>query len=262
MTRPAPPEIATAPAAAAEPAAARALPPKPRSGKTAIVLLGSAAVFAVLALVGYAVSHWRKTPDASRCRQRAPVSAQLVDNGAAMDGKMDALIDAAKKAGRRDTEIAQLTTAKGKIADAAKSGGAPLSAVQQMSGDEIEILGRAEKRLWRDVDGDGKIVTGDAVVKLQQAKSALDAALATSPAQDAGKIVDATRLAVLSFGAFQDAYTTATPLYALPPSRRRIRDPAHGGDGGGREGRGAGGGGQAVAAGVARAQGCLQAPAG
>ena len=172
----------------------------------------------MLALAGYAVSHWRKPSDTANtavATAAAPVSAQLVDNGASMDSKMDALIDAAKKAGRRDTEITDLGNAKTKIAGFTREGGLPLiSAVQDMAHTETETLSRAEKRLWRDVDGDNKTVTGDAAAKLQQAKSALDAALAAPPGQDAGKIVDATRLAVASFGAFQDAYTAATPLYA------------------------------------------------
>jgi non-specific serine/threonine protein kinase len=191
--------------------------PKPRSGKTAIILLGSAAVFAVLALAGFFVGHWHKTPDTAPVAS-APISAQLVNNGASLDSKMDALIEAAKKAGRGSTEIADLGNAKIKIEGFAKDGGLALtSAVQDMARAETESLGRAEKRLWRDVDSESKAVTGDAPAKLQQAKSALDAALdaalAVPAAADAGKIIDDTRVAVASFGAFQEAYATAAPLF-------------------------------------------------
>ena len=75
-------------------------------------------------------------------------------------------------------------------------------------------IARTERRLWRDLGPAPDDATGgtDVIAKLRGAKTGLDAALAAPPSQDAGQIIDQTRLSLVNFAAFQDAYKTAMPV--------------------------------------------------
>jgi serine/threonine protein kinase len=202
--------------------------PSKRSGKFAPIALGSAAVFAILAAAGLVVSNWHKG------QTTAPSAASLATvqpsgNGQTLAARMDAVIEAARKAGRKDNELAALADAKTKLAGqvASKASAAELAGiVTDMAKNETDILVRAEKRLWRDTDSpSGDAPAGPDVSKLQQSKSDLDAKLTAQLPQDAGQILDSMRVSLASFGAFQDAYIAATPTYVTV--RRKSFDALH-----------------------------------
>jgi serine/threonine protein kinase len=227
---------AAAPAAesAARPAAGQRTAPGPApakkpGGKIALIALGTAALFAVLAAAGLVVSHWHKGAASVPAQIVASAPAQTVQAGQTLAAKMDAVIDAARKAGRKDNEIAALTAAKTKLVGlvASKAGAAQqASAAAETAKTETDLLSRAEKRLWRDVESPAPDApSGPEVTKLQQSKSDLDTKLAAAPSQDAGQILDGLRLSLASFGAFQDAYTAAMPAYVA--ARRKSFDTLH-----------------------------------
>jgi len=112
--------------------------------------------------------------------------------------KLDAVIDEATKIGRPQAEISSLTDAKAKLvplaATAQDSGNGPqdTAAMEQLNTmtaqifrDETSLLGRAEKRLLRNVSDplDTKALpdAAKAIAALQQAKTNLDGALAIDP---------------------------------------------------------------------------------
>lgn len=172
--------------------------------------------------------HWHKSGTAAS--PASPLAAaEPKDGGKTLAAKMDAVIDAARKADRTDNELAALGDAKTKLSGlvAAKADRAQLaSAASDIAKSEIDILARAEKRLWRDVDmGTADAPAGPDVTKLQQSKSDLDAKLAAGLPQDAGQIMDNLRASLASFGVFQEAYTAATPTYVT--ARRKSFDVLH-----------------------------------
>ena len=214
-----------------------AIPPKKGSSKFTMMALGAAALFAVLAGVGFIVTRQHKpatvtTPDAMASAAQPAQTSQPAQTGQPLAARMDALIDEARKAGRKDSEITALTDAKTKFADLVASkadAGQVSTAADDMAKAEDGLLARAERRAWRDAEPmpTAKDAPGseDAIAKLEQAKTDLDAKLAQPAAQDADQIVDNTRLTLTSFAAFQDAYTAATPFYVT--ARRKAFDALH-----------------------------------
>jgi len=198
-----------------------------RGGKFALMALGSAAVFALLAAGGRVASHWHKagptTPDV------AFAVAKTSDNGQTLTAKLDALTEAARTAGRKDSELAAIADIKARLAGLviAKADPAQMtSAAQKLAQSEADILFRTEKRLWRDVESP-PTDTGsqDLVAKLTEAKGDLDAKLSSMPTEDAGQIIDGLRLSLMSFARFQDAYAAAAPAYVT--ARRKSFDALH-----------------------------------
>jgi non-specific serine/threonine protein kinase len=222
------PEDGTRQPPAAESTPPLAAPAKKPTGKFALIVLGAAAVFAILAAAGLVVSRWHKNA-APAPAPAAIVAAEPAQTSQTLAAKMDAVIDAARKAGRKDNEVTALTDAKTKLtslvaskADAAQQA----SAAADTAKTETDILSRAEKRLWRDVETPAPDApSGPEVTKLQQSKSDLDAKLTAAPSQDAGQILEGLRLSLASFGAFQDAYTAAMPAYVA--ARRKSFDTLH-----------------------------------
>ena len=217
----------------------------PRARKFSPVVLKS---LAAAALIGVAVAaFWGlrrhdtspPAPPVSSAAGPMAVSAN-VNPGLELAGKMDELILTATKVGRRGSEISNLTDRKAKIvalaagikAGASQPGdnGANSAAQAQLNAagadvfrDEASILGRVVNRLWTEVDR--PIDTQDsadgakAVAQLQQAKTSLDASLATDPKSlNAIQAIDTTQKALLDFGAFQNSYNKAVPFYAAARS--------------------------------------------
>ena len=219
----APRDTTSTPARSAPPLAGPS-PPARRGGKFALIALGSAAIFAILAAAGLVATNWHKS------QSTAPLAAaQPSGNGQTLAARMDAVIEAARKAGRKDNELAALADAKSELAGlvASKASAAELAGTAAgIAKSETDILARTEKRLWRDVDSSpADAPAGPDVTKLQQSKSDLDAKLAAAPPQDAGQIMDNLRLSLASYGAFQEAYAVATPTYAT--ARRKSFDALH-----------------------------------
>jgi len=214
-----------------------AVPPKKGSSKFTMMALGAAALFAILAGAGFIVTRLHKpsavtTPGALAGAVQSAQTSEPAQTDQPLAARMDALIDAARKAGRKDSEITALTDAKTKLTDlvASKADAGQLSAAaEDMAKAEDDLLARAERRSWRDAEPTpaAKDAPGseDAIAKLQQAKTDLDAKLAQPAAQDAGQIVDNTRQALTSFAAFRDAYAVATPFYVT--ARRKAFDALH-----------------------------------
>jgi hypothetical protein len=94
---------------------------------------------------------------------------------------------------------------------------------------ESDNLTRTTKRMWRDLGGtpgpNDAPGGADAIAQLQAAKAALDSTLGVPPSQDAGQVIDQTRLSLTNFAAFQDATKTATPFYVA--ARRKAFDTLH-----------------------------------
>jgi hypothetical protein len=153
--------------------------------------------------------------------------------------KLDAVIGEATKIGRPQVEITSLTDAKEKIvllaATIKDSANDPQNtavmdqlntmAVQEFR-DEAGLLGRAERRLLRNVSDplDTKALpdAAKAVAVLQQTKTNLDGALATDPTPlDAANIIDALQQSLVDFGLLQDAYGTAASFY-VPAKQKEI----------------------------------------
>ena len=219
----APRDMTSTPARSAPPLAGPS-PPARRGGKFALIALGSAAIFAILAAAGLVVSNWHKS------QSTAPLAAaQPSGNGQTLAARMDAVIEAARKAGRKDNELAALADAKSELAGlvASKASAAELAGTAAgIAKSETDILARTEKRLWRDVNSSpADAPAGPDVTKLQQSKSDLDAKLAAALPQDAGQIMDNLRLSLASYGAFQEAYAVATPTYAT--ARRKSFEALH-----------------------------------
>jgi len=104
------PKIAPAPVAAAVPPKAANPAPK-RGSKGTLILFGVIAGFALLAVAGLVSQHLYKLPAADT---PAPV-AQAVNQDAPLGDKLNALMDAAQKAGIKGNEITALTSAKDKL---------------------------------------------------------------------------------------------------------------------------------------------------
>jgi hypothetical protein len=235
MPGPAVPAAAAARAPEAKPAAKTE---KPKRGKSHALLYGAAAAVALLAVAAFVALR--------SGGESAPAAEAVADNGSPavagqnalsekLAGKMDDLIEAAKKAGRRSSEIDSLTGIKAKIvalanqAEAHNAGKnvsdtavlAPLgSSVADLLRDETALIGRAGRRLWADVSKPLDTTTTPNAAKiaaaLQKAKAELDAALAANdPAkpQDAARTIDGLKDAILKLGALQEAYAAALPFY-------------------------------------------------
>jgi len=215
--KPAPaPKVAPA-SAAANPAMATKASPK-RGSKVTVILFGAVAVFAILAVAGLVSQRLYKLP-ATDTPVAAPVM-QAANNDGTLTDKLNALMDAAQKAGVKANEMAALSAAKDKLAGLAASKAPPeqlTAAAADIAKSENDNLTRTARRMWRDLGGqpgpDDAPGGADAIAKLQAAKSALDSVLATPAPQDAGQLLDQTRLSLTNFAAFQDATKTAMPFY-------------------------------------------------
>jgi len=155
-----------------------------------------------------------------------------VNQDAPLGDKLNALMDAAQKAGIKGNEIAALTSAKDKLTGliASKAPAEQLTAAAtDMAKSESDTLTRTSRRMWRDLGGtpgpNDAPGGADAIAKLQAAKAALDSTLGVPPSQDAGQAIDQTRLSLTNFAVFQDAYRTATPFYVA--ARRKAFDTLH-----------------------------------
>jgi hypothetical protein len=224
---PPPPKVAAALSSSPPPVATGAAKPAARrDGKFALMALGSAAVFALLAAAGLVANHWHKagptTPDAT-------LAAETSDHGQSLAAKLDALSEAARTAGGKDSDLAAIADAKAKLAGlvAAKADAAQITrAARELAQSETDSLSRAEKRLWRDVESPpGDAGSQDLVARLAEAKNDLDTKLSFPLALDAGRIIDGLRLSLMSFGRFQNAYAAAAPAYVS--ARRKNFDALH-----------------------------------
>jgi serine/threonine protein kinase len=213
---------AAKPVVAAKPAKASG-PQKKPSGKSRLkpALIGSLAAIATVALILFLLMP-KHRPGTEFLP--ASVAGNAITGGqAGLSASLDALIAAAGKTGRRPSEIADLTTAQEKIlALAAQKNSGPSGAdelngaARDMAKNEIAILGRATRRIWRDLGNDIKNApdAAKAVTNLKTAKTDLDGRLATDlTALDAAAAIEATRQTLLSFDLFQDAYSAAAPFY-------------------------------------------------
>ena len=213
--------VAARPVANTARPAQRAPQKKPSRGiKPAII--GSLAAVATVALVLFLLM-----PGHRPATEPLPVAASQANasqtNGGQADlsKSLDGLLAAASKIGRRPGEISDLTKAKEKILSLAvqkDSGQAVNAAAGDMAKSEIALLGRAARRMWRDLDGPpdtkGAPEAASVLMKLKTAKAEMDARVATDlTALDGGAAIEATRQALLSFGVFQDAYGAAAPFY-------------------------------------------------
>lgn len=221
------PSIASAPVAAVAPPKAANAAPK-RGSKTTVILFGAVAGFALLAVAGLVSQNLHKLPATDT---PAPI-VQAVNKDAPLGDKLNALMDAAQKAELKATEMAALSSAKDKLAGliASKAPAEQLTAAAaDMAKAESDNLTRTTKRIWRDLGGtpgpNDAPGGADAIAKLQAAKAALDSTLGVPPSQDAGQVLDRTRLSLTNFAAFQDAYKTATPFYVA--ARRKAFDTLH-----------------------------------
>jgi hypothetical protein len=198
------------------------VPPKKQPGKLKPAVIGSLAAILTVALVLFLLM-----PKHRSGTEPLPVSPAAAAGKQADLGKsLDAMIAAATQIGRRQAEITALTAGKDKLlALAAQKGGVPVdmaaqlnAAARELAKDEIAILGRAERRMWRDIGTPPDPKTSPdaalAVLKLKNAKADLDARLAVDlTALDAPGAIEATRQALLNLGLFQEAYNAAAPAY-------------------------------------------------
>jgi hypothetical protein len=156
-----------------------------------------------------------------------------------LEQKLGAVIGEASRIGRPQAEISGLTDAKAKLvllaATIKDSGKGPQdtavmeqlnTTTAQIFRDETSLLGRAEKRLLRNVSDplDTKALpdAAKAIATLQQAKTQLESTLAVDPTLlDAAHIVDALQQALTDFGSLQDAYGTAASFY-LPAKQKEV----------------------------------------
>jgi hypothetical protein len=185
-------------------------------------LIGSLAAIATVALILFLLMP-KHRPGTELLPASVAANATPGDSQPGLSTSLDALIAAAAKAGRRPSEIADLTTAKDKIlALAAQKNGGPAGAdalngaARDMAKNEIAILGRGMRRIWRDLGSDIKNASdaAKAVTNLKAAKAELDGRLAADlTALDAAAAIEATRQTLVSFGLFQDAYSAAAPFY-------------------------------------------------
>jgi serine/threonine protein kinase len=234
----APPAPPPKPAPAAKPPVTQKVqaaikPPGKASGgrRATQLLLGSVAAIVLLAGVGAVISLRRPTGPTAPAPAVSPASpvaaSQPLDK--LLDEKMDAALAAATKAGRPQSETAALADAKDKLAalTATIKTGKPDPATQeQLNGIAAQIfhsesaaLGRAEKRLWSNLslppDSKPAPDAAQTIASLNQAKAGLDAVLTSDLTKaDAVQAADATRQALIDFGALQDAYALAAPYYA------------------------------------------------
>ena len=205
---PEPKSSSAAPAPAASktsgtPIAAESAIGKPKAkagGKFVVIALGFAAVFAILAMASLIINRGNKSAQTLTPGTGLGVSVQAANTGEALLKRMDDLIDAAQKAHLRPNEIASLNDARSKLANlvATKTPSDQLATVvSDMAKAEDESLGRAEKRMLRDLGPmpSPNEVPGsaDAISKLQKAKADLNAALAAPASQDATQVIDQTR---------------------------------------------------------------------
>jgi serine/threonine protein kinase len=133
-----------------------------------------------------------------------------------LDKQISALTDTATKLGRPREEIADLTKAGTALA-AAPAGTPQNSLAAAMARKETDILSRAEKRLWKDMEQPldaGASDPSNAIAALGRAKTDLEARFAPSPANaDAAQAIANTQQTLELFGKFQDAYKTALPVF-------------------------------------------------
>ncbi|HKB96664.1 MAG TPA: protein kinase [Rhizomicrobium sp.] len=211
--------VAARPVANTAKPAQRAPQKKPSRGvKPAII--GSLAAVATVALVLFLLMPGHR-PATEPPAAVAANNTAVDDRQTNLSKSMDGLLAAASKVGRRPGEISDLTKAKENILSLAAQKGsvqAMDAAAGDMAKNEIAILGRATRRMWRDLDGPPD--TGNApdaaniLVKLKTAKADMDARLSTDlTGLDAGAAIEATRQTLLGFGTFQDAYSAAAPFY-------------------------------------------------
>ena len=198
------------------------VPQKKHPSKLKPALIGSLAAILTVALILFLMM-----PRHRSGTEPLPVSvatnAATGNSQADLGKSLDALIAAATQVGRRQGEISDLTNARDKIlALAAQKSGAGDTQVNDSARDlaknEIAILGRSERRMWRDLGAPPDAKTSpdaaNAVLKLKNAKTELDARLSTDlTTLDAAAAIEATRQTLLSLGLFQDAYSAAVPLY-------------------------------------------------
>jgi len=220
-------KIASAPIAPVAPPKAANPPPK-RSSKVTVILFGAVAGFALLAVAGLVSQNLHKLP---ATEAPAPIT-QTVNKDAPLGDQLNALMDAAQKAGLKANEMAALSSARDKLAGliASKAPAEQLTAAAaDMAKAESDNLTRTAKRMWRDLGGAPGPTDApggaDAIAKLQAAKTALDSGLGVPPSQDAGQILEQTRLSLTNFAAFQDAYRTAMPFYVT--AKRKAFDTLH-----------------------------------
>jgi len=220
-------KIASAPVAPVAPPKAANPPPK-RSSKVTVILFGAVAGFALLAVAGLVSQNLHKLPATDA---PAPIT-QTVNKDAPLGDKLNALMDAAQKAGLKASEMAALSSVRDKLTGliASKAPAEQLTdAATDMAKAESDNLTRTAKRMWRDLGGAPGPTDApggaEAIAKLQAARTALDSGLGVPPSQDAGQILDQTRLSLTNFAAFQDAYKTAVPFYVT--ARRKAFDTLH-----------------------------------
>jgi hypothetical protein len=212
--------------AAAKPAMAKASSPQKKpSGKSRLkpALIGSLAAIATVALILFLLMPKHRPGTELLPASVTGNAAASGDSQAGLSTSLDALIAAAGKVGRRQSEISDLTTAKDKIlALAARKNSGPAGAdelngaARDMAKNEIAILGRAMRRIWRDLGSDIKNApdAAKAVTSLKTAKTDMDGRLAADlTALDAAAAIEATQQTLVSFGLFQDAYSAAAPFY-------------------------------------------------
>jgi flagellin-like hook-associated protein FlgL len=199
------------------------VPQKKRPGKFKPALIGSLAAILTVALILFLLMP-KHRPGTEPLPVSVAANAVAGNSHADLGKSLDALIAAATQVGRRQGEISDLTNARDKIlALAAQKSGAIRDtqmneAARDLAKNEIAILGRSERRMWRDLgappDAKTSPEAAGAVLKLKNAKTELDARLATDlTALDATAAIEATRQTLLSLGLFQDAYGAAAPLY-------------------------------------------------
>jgi serine/threonine protein kinase len=191
-----------------------------RSSRIKPAVIGSLAAISTIALVLFLLIP----------RQRhaaeplpAPAASNIVahDNQADLSKDLDGLIAAASKVGRKPGEISSLNSAREKISVLAKKKSSAQTldiAAKAVAKSEIAILGRATRRMWRDIEEAPDIKASsdaaDVLMKLKSAKANLDTCLSMNlAALDAGAAIEATRQTFLAFGLFQDTYNTAVPLF-------------------------------------------------
>ncbi|HEY2009024.1 MAG TPA: serine/threonine-protein kinase [Rhizomicrobium sp.] len=220
------PKAAPVPATAAAKPKAAAAKPKGKRNLPMMVLAVGAGVIVLAALVSFVL---HRAPEPATTQAPATAAAPAAAAAPTVLGKMDALIDAAKTAGRPDAEITTLAAARTELAGlAAKGDSAEQGTVAAaMAKAEARVLARAEKRAWRAVDPSADpsnaMPDNDAARQLQTGKSDLDAKLALT-AQDAGQSIDNTRGAIVAFATFKQDMEVAKPAYIA--AKRKAFDAA------------------------------------
>ena len=200
---------------------AQSAPQKKPSRGVKPAIIGALAAVSAVALVLFLLMPGHRPATEPLPTAVAANSAAANDSPANLSKSLDGLLAAASKVGRRPGEISDLTKAKENILSLAAqkdSRQALDAAAGDMAKSEIAILGRATRRMWRDLDGPPDTRSApdaaNALMKLKTAKADMDTRLSTDlTGLDAGAAIEATRQTLLGFGAFQDAYSAAAPFY-------------------------------------------------